>query len=231
MRPGVGRDGSPKTVVVIGAARGGTSFVAECLVRLGVPMGPKYGNARPTDGSGVSDYVNYEDVELVSALEDVMSRGLVDDPSSNEWRYFRQLVQDRDLAHDLWGFKRPQAVFAIDQLLPLLRNPHLVLVMRDPVAVWTSQQARNVSGRATWGMARHAVGCVMDLAEKPRGPTLALSFERAKEAPAVTRYMMAKFLGLTPSEEDACEYLSQVSQGTSAASSQGGSSGGTPLSN
>lgn len=221
MRPGI--DG-PKTLVILGAARGGTSFVAECAVKLGIDLGRKYGNPKGNGNDVPGEYANYEDLEFATALDDIQSRGKHEDKASNEWRYVRQMVRDRNLAMPIWGFKRPQVIFIIDHLLPVLRNPHIIVVMRDPVAIWTGQQARNINGHAPWQTARNIVGCLMDMAEKPRAPTLVLSFERAKEMPAVTRYMMAKFLGLNPSEEDSCEYLSLASQGTSEAVSQDGSS-------
>ncbi len=179
----------PRTAVVVGGYRGGTSFVASLLVQLGVPMGDEYAPVVPRE-----DYVSYEDKAIGDAIDDVLSRKKTHEAKANEWTYIRQLIAERNERHDVWGFKKPSSVFIIDQLLSLLRNPHIILITRDPLTTWQSSEIHG--GGFAWQGARHHFGCVMDLIEKPRAPTMAISFERAKNDVHAVAEGIVEFLAL-----------------------------------
>ncbi len=167
----------PKTVLVLGMFRGGTSIVAEALHGMGVSMGREW--YRP---SGPGDYCNFEDAELVTALRD------------DRWDDVEALVRSRDASGEAWGFKWPDAVRHLDRLIPLLRNPHLLVVMRDPVASWQSDHAR---GHDTGiGAIRFRMLKVLECFDQRTEPAIAISYERAKERPGEMREAIREFLQL-----------------------------------
>jgi len=106
----VGEPAATRTLVVLGAPRGGTSMVAAVLAALGINMGPRL--------SAV-----YEDTELATPLE----RG--------DNALFAQRVAERNARHACWGFKRPSALGHLAQLETVLRNPEYLFVFRDPLAI------------------------------------------------------------------------------------------------
>jgi len=176
----------PRTVAVIGTYRSGTSFVAEILMQLGVHMGDAFVETVPR-----ADYECYEDAEMHDALKDVMSRNK-HHAQCNEWRYVQQVISEHDAKHDVWGFKYPGSVFVIDRLLGMLRNPHLIVVVRDPIATWQSDWAHG--GQMAWPVVRNHMACVLDMIEKPRAPTLAISYERAKDQKSAVADAIKSFL-------------------------------------
>ncbi|MGG6294560.1 sulfotransferase [Leptolyngbya sp. AN02str] len=103
---------NPKTIVVLGVARSGTSMVARVLEAMGVFMGDK------------RDPAVLEDVEVHQALE------------NGDLETFKQIVESRnEKCPQIWGWKRPTAMNYIDSFQNELRNPHFVIVFRDHLAI------------------------------------------------------------------------------------------------
>ena len=101
--------GVPRTVVVLGVARGGTSIVAGALHHLGVWM-----------GEDARDPV-YEDHRMSEALQ------------SGSWKRVREVVARNDDRHEVWGFKRPDVVRDARDL-GWLRHPARALQRLSPDA-------------------------------------------------------------------------------------------------
>ena len=100
-----------RTFIVIGLARGGTTMVARLLDAFGVHMGDE------------ADNPVVEDRRIAAAIEDGGDAAV------------RAVVADYDANHAVWGFKRPNVFRSLDpQNLPF-RNPHFVVVVRDPLAI------------------------------------------------------------------------------------------------
>jgi len=178
-----------KTIVVIGAPRGGTSFITKILADVGVYMG-EY----PT---GSDDYDCMEDARFTESIKAIMSlKGDECEKAFEQWQALEAIARELDGQHRVWGFKRPQSMFVIDRLLPLLTNPHIVIVLRDPLASLQSDNARG--GHIPWSGARHHAAVVMDMLEKPRAPTLAVSYERGKEQPEYVKREVRRFVGSRP---------------------------------
>ncbi len=100
-----------KTVVVIGVARSGTSMIANVLDQMGVYLGDQ------------KDKAVFEDVEISKALE------------QNNISEFKHLIEKRNSKYKIWGWKRPSSFDSIDTILKHVRNPHFVIVFRDPLAI------------------------------------------------------------------------------------------------
>jgi hypothetical protein len=113
LRPGAARPAGPeKTFIVTGLGRGGTSLAASMLFHAGIYMGHHLAEAV------------YEDLEFTEAFH-ARNRDLL-----------LRLIASRNTAHQKWGFKAPHIHAALSyQDIGLFRNPHLIVIFRDPVAV------------------------------------------------------------------------------------------------
>lgn len=101
-----------KTVVVLGAPRGGTSMVAGSLHYLGVQMGDKLTEA------------TYEYPAMINAIAD------------HNLSKVREIVNERNLKYPTWGWKQPAHIdYFFDEVLPLLRNPILIAIYRDVLSI------------------------------------------------------------------------------------------------
>ncbi len=166
----------PITIIISGVGRSGTSMTASVISALGVPMGQ-------TNNQAV-----FEDKEFIAAL-----------------LYFNYdllltLIRQRDAAEPRWGFKFPSLQ---NHMLPpqveRFRNPHLIVVMRDLVAVASRssmsdpeqseglQAFLNVS-KQTYDMA--------NFVEKVDCPVLLLSYEKFIAFPETAINAIAKFCGI-----------------------------------
>lgn len=106
-----------KTFVIFGVPRGGTTMVARVVENLGVNLGCNLPG-------------NYEDNQFNLDL-------MPDDLKTNHPALIEQLsgvVDQRNHDFDVWGWKYPRAQAYLLQLISKLRNPHLICVMRDPIA-------------------------------------------------------------------------------------------------
>lgn len=93
------------TVIVLGTPRGGTSAVAGLIHRMGIAMGDNLPN-------------NYEDPDFrISNREKIPN-----------------VISERNENHSKWGFKCPNAVTYLPELVDSLVNPVLIVVDRDAVA-------------------------------------------------------------------------------------------------
>ena len=99
--------GAPRTLIVLGAPRGGTSAIAGILKALGVFLGD---NATAPV---------YEDLELASRIERESQQSA------------RDKIDDYNQRFDVWGFKRPGLAFTIEEHHRLFRNPIYLAVFRD----------------------------------------------------------------------------------------------------
>lgn len=106
-----------KTVIVLGAGRGGTSAVSGCLRELGVAMP----DAHP--------------------LKHEWSPIVYDDDLINIERS-RSNINQLNKNFDLWGWKSPKDLFKFPQFVSMVRNPHVIIVFRDPLDVSLSIRER-----------------------------------------------------------------------------------------
>jgi len=105
----------PKTVIVLGAPRGGTSMVAATLRKLGVMMGENLGHQH-------EDRKFRGDVPVEEMIE---------------------TIKERNATQSLWGWKLPNSVYYLEKLMPHVRNPHLVAIFRNPFSISRSSAERD----------------------------------------------------------------------------------------
>ena len=170
----------PITIIVSGVGRSGTSMTASVISALGVPMGQ-------TGNQAV-----FEDKDFIAAL-----------------LYFNYdlmltLIRQRDAAEPRWGFKFPSLQ---NHLLPpqieRFRNPHLIVVMRDLVAVASRSSMSDLEQSGDVEALLNVSKQTYDMAhfvEKVRCPVLLLSYEKFIAFPEMAIGAIAKFCGITMDE-------------------------------
>lgn len=182
LRPSV--DKGPKTIIVLGAPRGGTSMVAATLRKLGVVMG---------------------EGKLGHQHEDKAFRGEV--PVESMLETIRRRNQD----YDMWGWKLPNSVYYLDQLLPHIRNPHFIAVFRNPYSISNSAAERDKRDYEFQFLkiAINHTAKVVDLIGKTTVPTALVSFEASRRSSREFVESVAGFIGLEKNDlkiEDALEH-------------------------
>ncbi len=161
----------PYTAVVAGLPKGGTSMVAAVLDALGLYMGP------PDKGG------TFEDAAFAS-LDDC-----------------RDAIERRNRRHDAWGFKNPAGDLVVEQTLDWLRNPYVLCVFRDPLAIaqtWSRVQQKPLDYDLLKTV-RQRCDRLLDAVFAVSKPCLLTSVERIKSHPEVFVSAVADFLGLHPS--------------------------------
>lgn len=164
----------PRTFIASGLGRAGTSMVAAMLAALGI-LSPDH-----------SYSVTLEDRELLHLL---ITRDL---PSLTE------AITARNQTSLVWGFKIPSIHGYLEvQQLRLFRNPHLLIVIRDPVAI-ANRHAISEQVAAAKAFLEAAQG-QYDLAkflEQAACPTLLASYEKGIRHSDALAQALARFCAI-----------------------------------
>lgn len=149
-----------RTIVVSGVARSGTSMVARVLQAAGVFMGQQL------------DDVVFEDNELAPLFETPDQARMLD------------LVRQRNRDRAIWGFKRPNLHLQTSPIIDMLRNPFVVLTMRDPVAIAErSAIAEQQDVQPELATAAENLLGIVRFADRLTCPVLLISYEKAVRQP------------------------------------------------
>ncbi len=103
--------GTNATLAVVGLPRSGTSMLSALLQEIGVFMGDAV------------DKAVFEDVEVAKFLD------------SGDFAGLKAFAAKRNAARHVWGFKRPHAYRVLPKLVPVLRNPRIIVMFRDVLAI------------------------------------------------------------------------------------------------
>jgi hypothetical protein len=173
-----GQAAGTMTAIVTGVGRSGTSMAAKVLEALGVPMGR------------TGDLAVHEDQEFLQAL------------LYFDFARLAELIRDRNAAHGKWGFKFPSLQ---NHLLPpqiaQFRDPHLIVIMRDPVAIAARSLNSDQERRGVSETLRNVTGQISDLVnlvERANCPVLLLSYEKFVAFPDEAIEAIAGFCRLAP---------------------------------
>jgi Sulfotransferase family len=171
--------GAETTIVVVGVPRSGTSMVAAVLRQLGVHLGDE------------TDTSVFEDRAIAAAID------------QGDMEAFRKIVADNNSNHTVWGFKRPKALAKLHDIVRDLRNPRIVVTMRDCVAI-AVRNSKSVYHDEIEGIRKAAQATVAALGalEGITCPVLMVSYEKAMGNPRKFTRQLAAFCGLTPSQEE-----------------------------
>ena len=172
------RPGEQTTIVVVGVPRSGTSMIASVLKQFGVHLGDEI------------DTSVFEDRTIAKAVD------------SGDMEAFRTIVEDYNASHRIWGFKRPKAFSHLDEILKVLRNPRIVVTMRDCVAI-AVRNSKSVYHDEVGGIRRAAQATLaaIDALGDVTCPMLMVSYEKAITNPKTFARQLASFCGLAPSPE------------------------------
>lgn len=173
-----GRLKTRRTYAIMGAERGGTSAIAGVARALALPMG------RNLEG-------NNEDKSITGNA-----------PTS-----LQAYIKKRNKEHDVWGWKFPKAAMLFPGLFEWMRNPHYVIVTRDPM--------KTVFSRGKWDgplLQRHDVFSLNEalssltyatsVALASSQPTLFISYDLFIDNREAGIREIARFLGATEPDQE-----------------------------
>jgi len=188
LRPGRSDSSQPRTFIVTGVPRGGTSLVAALLVEAGVYM-----------GDDVLDII-HEDREIIHALHGRHPGALND------------IITRRNKLGKAWGFKAPLlSSFLTPVDLSGFRNLHLLVVFRDPIAIGMRQaMSEYESPLVTMANAARAMSEMAVLVGQIDCPVLMLSYEKCITVPDVAIDTLMEFGGFDASPDMRERLLKQV---------------------
>ena len=177
---------NPQTVLVVGQPRGGTSAVAGILDALGVYMGP------PAELRGGGSFESYVFVHGTAAE--------------------RLAEVDRcNKEYNLWGWKQPFGVHALDLVPRSVRNLHCVFVFRDIAALAHAYvHHNNITPAQALRFAKDQNDALYDRAMTSVYPRILMSYERIKDARMVAVEAVRGFLGLTATGDQLNEAFARI---------------------
>lgn len=163
----------PKTVVILGVARGGTSMVAGTAREMGIDLGQHLGE-------------NHEDRRFLSKdLKDV-----------------RERIAVRNAEADTWGWKMPHSLEYIEQIEGELRNPHIVLVWRNTLASAISQVNRSDADiNVALEFSANRLIEMVEKVKLLNSPTLLINYDAAIQHKGEFLSTFAEFLGVDLTDE------------------------------
>jgi hypothetical protein len=173
------RNTREKTLLITGLARSGTSMLAALVQDAGVWL-----------GDHVYEPIN-EDAEITQMLR------------ARDLTRLDALIKRQNARTPLWGFKMPDLhQFLQHDELRHFRNPHLMVIFRDPVSVAVrnvlSEQADGTEAIVETTAAMHSLA---QFVRASRLPFLLLSYEKALLFPQVFIASVLTFCGIGLDEE------------------------------
>jgi hypothetical protein len=164
-----------KTVIVMGCPRGGTSLVTAVVRKLGVTMGERLGKQQ----------------------EDPQFRAEV------PLKQMIATIKKRNDEHDVWGWKLPNNVYYISSLLPYLRNPHFIVVFRNPLSISRSsaERDRRVYQTHLLEVPLGHYARIINFLKKDNSPAALTSFETIIKKPGKFARAAASWIDLKPDAE------------------------------
>ena len=175
------------TVVITGLGRSGTSMLAQTLQTAGVPIGNELAIG------------TYEDQVLTQFLR------------CNQRGELLRLIKERNSRHDQWGLKLPSHLVLQAKFLKLLRDPVLVVIFRDSLAI---------AGRRSISRGDALLHELMRIQKEShrlikqisssRLPALLVSYEKALLSPGSLIDGLDNFLGLNLDQKQRSQCLAVI---------------------
>jgi hypothetical protein len=177
-----------KTLLITGLARSGTSMVASVLEGAGVWL-----------GDHVYDPIK-EDAEITQMLE------------ARDFTRLDALIERQNARTPIWGFKIPDLhQYMQHDELDRFRNPHLIVIYRDPVAVAVRNVlSERVDGELAMMEATAAMHALVQFVRASRLPFLFFSYEKALIFPRGFVDSLLDYCGVALDEARRIELLRHV---------------------
>jgi len=173
-----------RTYIVSGLARSGTTMAAEVLREAGLYL-----------GTHLAELV-CEDLELLTILQEDLRGG----PRRVRRAMLDRAIARRNAEHRDWGFKIPNIHGFLGYAdLSRFRNPHLVLIFRDPLAIAVRNGISEFFDQSTaLSDTVVALGSLVAFVDNTDCPSLLMSYEKALIFPEDFVDTLARFCGLDP---------------------------------
>ncbi len=165
----------PRTLVILGVSRGGTSATAGILGQLGVFMG----------NSGEPPM--YEDLFLNRAV------------TSGDDASFTGRIADYNQRYPVWGFKGTILNRDLARYHALFRHPRYLIVFRDVLA--TAMRSSLAAGHAVDAVVARQLneyGRILQFLQQADPHSLLMSYEKLVMEPRPIVEAVAEFAGITP---------------------------------
>jgi hypothetical protein len=167
-------NGLEKTVVVFGHGRGGTSAISGALRVLGVAM------------SELAHPMKHEWSPITYVNEKFERSGT------------QKNLAEMDSKYQIWGWKSPRDVFSVAQFGYLLRNPHYIVVFRNPLAICESTQYHEgTNPEAILPDIAEVITCIAGFVSSTAAPLALVSYEQLLAMPKPILEELSSWLGLT----------------------------------
>lgn len=186
-----------KTILIIGQARAGTTMVASLLNEIGIHIGKNFGPV-------------HEDNDLGKHVGQLLNGSVSED--------FLEEINKRNHSYPKWAWKRPDMYLYLDKLLPMLRNPQIVCILRDVVSVSRRNEiSLGQEPDSSGGIAKKLIGTLeeqrklLQAVEICNVPALLLSYEKiiTKSKGFIVDFL--DFLGEDKREASIPKLLSMIS--------------------
>ena len=117
---------------------------------------------------------------------------------SRDMHLLKRLIEQRNAKYDQWGFKVPNLhAFLQCSELALFRNPHMIVMYRDPVAIAVRNAlSEHLVERATLLSATNAMDSLAHFVDRAQCPVLMLSYEKALSFPNIVIDAVLEFCGV-----------------------------------
>lgn len=165
----------PRTYVVLGVMRGGTTMVGGIMRALGVFMGDNI------------DENNQESMDFHGRTPDQLA----------------EVIARNNSNHQVWGWKHPNAADYLEGVWPHLVNPHAICVYRDAVANgqalnrWHPFSKMDAIQAALRRQQRN-----LNLVSKLAGPKIFVSYEKAERNKRLFLTEFSGLLGIRPRHDE-----------------------------
>ena len=139
---------------------------------------------------------------------------LIDHSADAGTQRLRELIEARNAAHDIWGWKDPSADLYLEAVADAVRNPFVLFVNRDMAAVAQSEvKLMQCSIEQAYDMALIRYGRYWELLQRLQWPTLLVSYERSVVDPEALLCEIAEFVGLEPPGEKQRDLVKRFASG------------------
>lgn len=192
-KPAVVMSHPTKTVIVLGSGRGGTSAVSGAIHLLGIRMME-------------DESLNSEDVEIVRAYQDNISRG-----HSVASVAVSKVILKRNEKYDIWGWKDPSSDLYLESVVNYLRNPHFIFVFRSIFDVAMNHVHTNsISVEDAIDLAITRYARYWSLVRKFGFPVLVVGYERLVIDKRNFIKELCSFLSISPGRKKISDALSFI---------------------
>lgn len=193
-----------KTVLILGVARSGTSMTAGMLSILGVELNEKKGPPKIASQNPKGAFENINFGTLTGKMHKALAEGK---PLRIVKHKYGDRLAEMVVIHQqtLWGFKSAASHHVLSIILPLVKNPHLVIVVRSLMHNAQSWQihmkevyGKNVTLQEAMKNSSESQHILMRNSFAATCPKLFTSYEGIKQDPWKEAERMAEFIKVDP---------------------------------